>query len=240
MSGRRLVPRLAAGLLLATVALPGQASTAPVGELRFEVLLDGERIGYHRFRIDDRGDARVVESEARFDVRVLFLPVYRYHHRNTEVWRDGCLAEIRSETDANGEQFEVRGERAENAFRLQTREDTLQFRRDCPMTFAYWNRAFLDQRQLINSQTGELMEVDVRPVGDGSVAVGEREIAAEGYRLRNPDEGVDILVWYAKSDGRWLSLETALANGRLMRYLPAEPERLALGSPVYDAEGGGR
>jgi hypothetical protein len=236
----RLVPQLAAGLLLASLALPGQASTGPAGELRFEVLLDGEPIGYHRFRIDDSGETRVVESEASFDVRVLFIPVYRYRHQNTEVWRDGCLAEIRSQTDANGEQFEVRGERAENAFRLQTQGDTLEVRRDCPMTFAYWNRDFLAQRQLINSQTGELVGVEVRPVGQGSVTVGDRQVAAEGYRLENPDEGIDILVWYAASDGRWLSLETSLANGRAMRYVPADPERLALGSPASAMEGGGR
>lgn len=228
---------LAAGVLLTLAVMPAQANSPVYDELRFEVLLDDQPIGFHRFRIDRSGDVQRVESEAQFDVRVLFVPVYSYRHQNTEVWRDGCLAAIRSQTDANGEQYRVQGEREETTFTLRTHEATRQYGNDCLMTFAYWNRDFVKQRRLINTQTGDLVAVEVQPVAAGTVMVGDVAVPADGYRLRNPAEQVDILVWYAQSDSRWLSLETVLANGRVMRYLPAG-DRLASAADTPSATAG--
>jgi hypothetical protein len=49
----------------------------------------------------------------------------------------------------------------------------------------------------------------------------ERSVAADIYRLRNADEQIDISLWYARADGRWLSLESRVEGGRVIRYLPA-------------------
>ena len=95
-----------AALVVATPAL-GMAKSSAQDELTFEVSLDGQPIGMHRFRMAHDGATRVVESEALFDVRILRVPVYRYRHSNTEIWRNGCLKRIDSETDANGTPYAV-------------------------------------------------------------------------------------------------------------------------------------
>lgn len=40
-------------------------------------------------------------------------------------------------------------------------------------------------------------------------------------------QGVDITLRYDQADGRWLRLESALVNGRVMRYPLARPDQLA-------------
>ena len=85
----------------------GVASASAQDPLTFAVSLDDRPIGVHRFRIVDAGATRVVESDASFDVRILRIPVYRYRHRNTETWQNGCLKQIDSETDANGTPYAV-------------------------------------------------------------------------------------------------------------------------------------
>ena len=46
------------------------------------------------------------------------------------------------------------------------------------MTFAYWNPDFLSQRQLLNQQTGEYVDVEVEQLGTESLEVrGEAVIA---------------------------------------------------------------
>jgi len=55
------------------------------------VLVDDDKIGYRRFELADLGDERRVRSEAKFDVRLLFVNAFRYRRENTEIWSDGCF-----------------------------------------------------------------------------------------------------------------------------------------------------
>ena len=74
------------------------ASTQPQ-QWRFKVSLDGREIGFHDFVVSRQGNQRMVEISADFDVKILFINAYRYDHANSEIWKDGCLQQIRSETD---------------------------------------------------------------------------------------------------------------------------------------------
>ncbi len=227
---------------LALLPASATATSARVDELRFQVLLDDRAIGHHSFRILDQGSAQRIESLAEFDVRVLLVPLYRYRHENIEVWRDGCLEQINSQTDANGQSYQVAGHRRGAVFELGTQGQQQPQRREmgCIMSFAYWNRAFLAQPRLLNAQTGELVAVQVEPLGQQMLQLGGGEIAAEAFRVQAPAQDIDIRVWYALSDGRWLALESRVAGGRLLRYLPddsrmamaTEPQAAAADTPV--------
>jgi hypothetical protein len=219
-------------LLLAVVPLvllPYSASgtSGPVEELRFRVFLDDEPIGSHNVRIAEKDSTRTVESEASFDVRLLFVPVFSYRHSNTEIWRDGCLLQIDAQTDSNGKQYRVEGRKRGSAYRIGTDSATEAYPVNCLMSFAYWDRQMLQQERLLNAQTGEIVQVDIEPLGEKTLRLGDREIAADGYRIVARDRDVDIKVWYSRRDGSWLSLESRLKNGRLMRYLPAGTDLLA-------------
>ena len=52
----------------------------------FRALLDDAPIGYHRFTLTRQGEEGELKSEARFDVKVLFINAYRYVHDATERW----------------------------------------------------------------------------------------------------------------------------------------------------------
>ena len=223
---RVAITGLAAALAIASGATLGM-SQGPE-ELTFSVRLDDRPIGEHRFRIQENPDGRVVESEATFDVSVLFVPVFSYRHNNTEVWRDGCLSRIESETDSNGDRYKVDGRREAQAFAVETAEGTRTYAADCLMTFAYWDRRFLGQDRLLNAQTGEVVAVDVQPLGSERLTIAGIEVPTEAFRIRAVDEDLDIKVSYDERTGRWVSLESRLANGKLMRYLPAADERLAM------------
>lgn len=216
---------LAAAYLMITAAASA-AVPAAIDEMNFEVLLDDKRIGSHTFRIDRGGAEERVETEAAFDVKVLFVPVYSYRHSNTEVWRSGCLRKIRSQTDSNGDLYQVQGQELDRVFRVETRSETQAYAADCVMSFAYWNQQMLSQNRLLNAQTGELVDVDIRPLGAQRLSLAGREVEVDGYRIVSPAGRVDIKVYYRRSDGRWLSLESVLENGRVMRYVPASADRL--------------
>ena len=228
---RRLL--IGAAIALMTPGL-GFASTSAQDPLTFAVSLDDRPIGTHRFRIVDDGATRVVESAASFDVRILRVPVYRYRHRNTEIWRDGCLKQIESATDANGTRYAVDLSKTARGYTIATSTETRNYQADCLMSFAYWDRRFLRQNQLLNTQTGELIAVEIQPLGESLREIANRTLSVEGFRILAEPQNIDIQVFYDSMDGRWIALESVLENGRILRYVATADDRLAAVEPGSD------
>ena len=224
---------ISAAIVLATPGL-GVAAASTKDELTFAVSLDDKSIGMHRFRIADDGATRVVESEASFDVRILRVPVYRYRHRNTETWQNGCLKRIDSETDANGTPYAVDLSKTVMGYRIVTPGETQTYEGDCLMSFAYWDQRFLQQQRLLNTQTGELIAVEIQSLGESQREIANRMLSVEGFRILAKPQNIDIKVYYHRADGRWVALESVLENGRTLRYALAADNRLAAAERVSD------
>jgi hypothetical protein len=205
----------------------GVASTSAQDQLTFAVSLDDRPIGVHRFRIVEDGATRVVESTASFDVRILRVPVYRYRHRNTETWQNGCLQRIDSETDANGTPYAVDLSKTGMGYRIVTPSATQTYAGDCLMSFAYWDQRFLQQKRLLNTQTGELIAVEIQALGESLRKVANRTLSVEGFRILAKPEDMDIKIFYNSADGRWVALESLLENGRILRYVATADDQLA-------------
>jgi len=210
-----------------------------VREHRFNVLLDGKPIGEHRFVVRDLGGERRVSSEASFDVRMLFIPVYSYRHTNSESWRDGCLRRIESETDSNGKPYRVVGEDRGGEFTLSTQAGNRTYTGRCVMSFAYWDQQMLQQDRLLNAQTGELVDVEIDPLGSRPVELGEGSVVADVFRITSAsDDDIDINIFYEQETGQWLSLESVLENGRVMRYLPTDFGEVVMAGGESAGQGG--
>jgi hypothetical protein len=194
---------------------PVAANASVEQEWRFRVYLDDKPIGYHHFTISKAGDLEQVTTHARFDVEFLKISLFKYRHDNTERWSSQCLNSIASTTDQNGTLFSVDGSVTDTGFRLSSSagDTTLPA---CISTFAYWDKSFLQHERLLNSQTGEYLEVDVAELGEQSLMVGDASVAVNRYRLTA--DKIDIEVWYSGND-QWLGLQSTTDKGRLIRYI---------------------
>ena len=209
---RKLTAGILCGLSL-LVVLNSHASTEQ--QWRFRVYLDDREIGHHHFTLTQTGTQQRLATRAEFDVTFLKIPLFRYRHANVEHWNDNCLQRISSNTDQNGKQFHVEGMTTAGGFRISSNsgEHTLPA---CVSSFAYWDKSFLGQGRLLNSQTGEYVDVVVEYLGENPLAAGDTAIPARHYRLTADD--LDIEVWYSPDD-RWLALQSTTANGSRLRYV---------------------
>lgn len=222
-------PRFIITALLTMGLLSGvQANQADEDRWVFRVLLDSKEIGYHEFRVLGHPDDRQVEISAEFDVRILFISAYSYDHRNTERWSGDCLAGIEAFTNDNGDEFSVSGERAPEGFVVNTNQDSSRISSDCVRSFAYWNPVILESERLLNSQTGEIVDVQVRDEGPDTLNVGPHPIPARKYTLLMKDGPINL--WYSPGGQRWLALEAPAKGGRTIRYEPV----ILPGNPVGD------
>jgi hypothetical protein len=203
-------------LLILLVLSAGALMANQTQRYDFRVLLDDNEIGHHRFVVSERDAETTVTSEARFDVKFLFINAYTYTHANSETWQGDCLYAIDAATDDNGESLFVRGETVEQQLLLET-PDGRRHIEGCVRTFAYWDPQLLRAQRLLNAQTGELVDVDVRALGESTIEVRGKPVRAHHYRLSSDE--LDIDLWY--SDNRqWLALESTVGNGSRLRYQP--------------------
>jgi len=207
--------RMFATLVLATLTTSvSVAEDAAEQTLMFDVFLDGKKIGYHRFEIEGPRKNAAVRSEAKFDVKFLFVTAFSYRHTAEENWTGGCLDELEARTDSNGKELSVVGERTNNAFVIETGDSEAELP-ECVMSFAYWNPGFLDQSRLLNPQTGEYLEVEVEELGADVVRLDGRDIPARSVRITARQ--MDITLWYSEN-AEWLALESVAKGGRILRY----------------------
>jgi hypothetical protein len=194
--------------------LPLGAVAQSTRNWNFRVFLDNDPIGTQRFTLTPQGDERELHSEARFDVKVLFITAYRYRHEATERWQGDCLRSISSRTDDDGKLLSVKSQRESERLKIASTHgsETLE---GCVMTFAYWNPAILTQSRLLNPQTGAYEKVAVSLVADEVIDVRGQPTQARHYRITGPERPIDL--WYGV-DGDWLALQSTVAGGKRLSY----------------------
>jgi hypothetical protein len=220
------IQRLCAARASALVALAlggvGNAIAAtPLEDWSFTVRLDGKPIGTHRFVLTASGAGQNVNlsSEARFDVSLFGVPLFRYRHRVSERWVDGCLASIDAQTDDNGEATELRGRRESGRFALLVRKDGRSALASdeiggCLMSFAYWNPALAAQTRLLDAGSGRVEPVAIEAVTKVPADLMQAVTPARGLRIVGLTHPID--VWY--EGDRWVGLDTEVAGGRRLSY----------------------
>ena len=184
----------------------------------FKVYLDDKEIGFHNFSMVHKDEHHEIYSSARFDVKFLFINAYSYKHDNVERWHGQCLSSINAVTDDNGDLYNVSGEADNEAFIVNSTENNNEKQNKylpCIKTFAYWDPDFLKETTLLNSQTGEMIEVDSKFIGNETLRHNGKEVVAKRYRLDGKDLQIDL--WYSVDD-HWLALESLTEGGRVVRY----------------------
>ncbi len=209
-------------LALTTTALHPSVIAAPEEHAwNFRVFLNDSPIGQHRFTLRRDGEDAELRSEARFEVKLLFISAYRYAHTAVERWRGNCLTGMTARTDDDGKKLSVdaaatfaASAQQGNGLAVSTGSGR-QPLDGCVMSFAYWNPALLKQERLLNAQTGEHEAVKISDSGDERIVVRGVPVTARRYRIAGSKNPIDI--WYSASR-EWLALESTLEGGRRLRY----------------------
>ena len=209
---RKSIAAVSACMLISTA----DATSEPMAKAwEFNVALDGKPIGSHTFELQQDGSKQVLTTEARFDVKFLFVTAFRYRHQNTEIWDDGCLSSIDAATNSNGDRLAVNGALGEGKFDVTSAKGVSSLPA-CVQTFAYWNPRILDAEQLLNSQTGEYENVRAVYEGPDQIVVAGSTVDAFRYRLSA--RAGDITLWYSTDETTWLGLEAPAKGGRKLTY----------------------
>jgi len=195
----------ATSLGLAAVSWPGTAVSSEnelghSGSLLFTAYRNGSRLGFHRIDFSRSGERLVVDIEIVFDVKLAFIPFYRYRHKNREIWAEGQLMSLDTETDDNGTDYRVKAVREDNHILVDGSEGRLKFPGDT-LTTSYWDEQGIERGEWVDTQRGKLARSTVIKMPAEPVLAGGRTVMATRYDL---DGDISCSLWYA--DGRWVRL----------------------------------
>ena len=213
------IKRFCNGLLVVLLVVTGQPVMADESDRwLFRVFLDDREIGVHEFSVTDQQGVRHVEIAAEFDVKILFFNAYSYDHRNQESWIGDCLNKIDARTNDNGAQSTISGQSSENGFVVSVNQEPARIGSRCVRSFAYWNPVILESDALLNSQTGEVVDVTIREHGAVTLEIGQNRVPAEKFTIEMQDGPIHL--WYSPGARHWLALEAETEGGRKLRYVP--------------------
>ncbi len=196
--------------LAASMMEPAYANTDTRQTWFFDVKIDGKDVGYHKFTTNRDEDGFDVRAQAEFRYKILGVTVFSYEHEVTEQYDPNmCLRSIASETRTNGDIQRLQGSSNASSFVLVTDTESV-VEESCLITFAYWSPSLLSRQQLLNGQTGDLVEISV-----AQLTPPDERLSRNAYALTG--EMIDITLGY-DTQGNWQTLESTLGNGRILTY----------------------
>ena len=188
------LPRFASSAV--AILLPDQAANR-----RFSIFYKGDRIGAHTISFSAATGQTRVTTEIDLVVKALFFTVFAYSHCSEEIWRDGRLISLTSETVEHGETLHVAGAATPQGFRVVSKAGPFIAASGALTSNSLWTPAVLEQDTVIDAQHGGVIGVSVRKLADEQIVLAGRTIRTTRYRFITPYLAGSI--WYDDSS-RWV------------------------------------
>ncbi len=193
---KRTVSAIMAGLFVQYAAL----SAAYAGEiLNFQVLKDGEPIGYEKVEITPTATGRTVTVETLTDVRVLFLR-FHYDHQRTEQWVGDELLTVETTTNDDGTHYTWQASYEQDCYTLGGKGVGKRDACDAAWPLTLWQESVTAKTDLYSVINAEPYAVQTKKVGEETVMIENRETPAIHYVMSGD---VERDLWYG-TDGKLL------------------------------------
>ncbi|MCH2273582.1 MULTISPECIES: DUF6134 family protein [Thalassospira] len=187
---------LAAGL----IGSLGAISSAHADEtLNYQVLKDGEPIGFETVEITDTPDGYTAAITTRTDVKVLFLQ-FQYGHSRLEKWRNDQLVSVDTDTNDDGSPYTYKAEYEGDCFEVAGKGVAKRDACDGAWPLTLWREEVTTKTSLYSVINAEPYAVTTRKTGTETLAINNREIPATHYVMTGD---VQRDLWYG-DDGRLL------------------------------------
>ena len=187
-------------LLIAGTAY-AQSASAQSQTFDFKIYRGSGEIGTHVVKVVEEGNRTTTEVDINLKVKVAFITLYTYEHRATEIREDGKLISLSSKTDDNGTKYWTEAIREGDEIKSKSNEGEFTLPGHVIPT-TYWSYQTASQSEFLDSQTGQLWQLQIEKMGVENVTTLGGEIKATRYQMSG-DQNLDI--WYT-DEGNWVKL----------------------------------
>ena len=180
--------------------------------IAYKVLRKGKKFGTHSVRFTRDGDVLTATTDVELEAGFGPIKVFSYRLNATETWKDGTLVKLSGDVDDDGKEGDVEAKRADDKLTVSG----TKYQGEAPggiIPASHWNFAQMQSTQLLSTEDGELLDINVTNQGRDIVQVAGQDIEATRYLM---DSDIDVTLWY-DTDGRWVKLAFE-ARGQDIEY----------------------
>lgn len=131
------------------------------GNREFKVIWRGMNVGYSRIKVSADGFTFKAEIDVNLSVRILGVTFYSYSLKNSEFWEQGQLIKLESESQENDKKKKLKIFREKNILKIEGRKFTGKVSEEVATT-SYFTSDFLSRKVWINTDSGELINVNFK------------------------------------------------------------------------------
>ena len=215
LTRRQAAALVGGGIAAGAIGRREPAAAAPA-DMLFDVFRKGDRIGTHAIRFSP-GRWRPARSTSRLEltVKIAFITVYRYEQTGQDDWQDDVLVRTRIDTNDDGKDTLVVAEARDGKLVVEGPTGTYKTSLGSMTDLSFWNEAITRGPPVIDSQTGELIKIAVKPDATSASSVRGQMSAARRFTMA-ATKGRSGTVWY--DDAGNLVKAIVLTRGETLAY----------------------
>jgi Domain of unknown function (DUF6134) len=188
---------------------------ASSADRRFTVLYKGSKIGTHTVLYSPGNDETHIDTDINLSASFLGIKVFAYRHRSEEIWRDGRIISLKSETLESGETLLVEGTAIPEGFRVVSKNGPFIASATTLTSNSQWTPAVLQQDTVVDAGHGGIIGISSHKVGDEQFLVAGQEIPTTRYKVVTPFLAGDI--WYDENN-LWVGGEFESKGKKKYKY----------------------
>ena len=196
---------LVLGIILILLNLPLSAQVFPIPEdkeVSFDVIRKNKVIGNLTTKFIFNEKDLILHSVLNIEVKVLFIPAYKFFQETKETWRNGNFIAIDGFTNFEDDrEYKIDGIDEDNFFRVTGMDGLLELDENI-MPLNYWNKQMLKEEEVFDTQKGIVRKIEVQKLEDEKIKINKTKIEAEKFIFNasiNPkDKGPfpEYTLWY--------------------------------------------
>src|SRR3954470_13844537 len=180
--GRRQAVALAGGGMAALGFGKHAAATAPT-DLQLNVFRQASPIAAHVSPFAQTGGTWQVASEVDLRVKVAFITVYSYRQTSNDDWEDEVLVRSRIQTNDDGKETSVEAEARDGKLAVQGPAGSYTTPLGAMTDISFWNEAITRGPALVDSQSAELIKIQVEAATREQIEVRGQPINARRFSM---------------------------------------------------------
>jgi len=185
--------------------LPLVAQVFPIpddNKVSFDVIRKKKIIGNLTTKFINDEENLILHSVLDIDVKILFIPAYKFFQETKETWKNDNFISINGFTDFEDDrEYKIDGKDEDGVFRVTGMDGLLELDENI-VPLNYWNKQMLEEEEVFDTQKGIVRKITVKKLKKEKVKINDSKVEAEKYTFnatKNPkDKGPfpEYTLWY--------------------------------------------
>ena len=173
-------------LIIITILLilPSITSAFPIPDdkkVSFDVVRKNKIIGNLTTKFIEDKENLVLHSVLDINVKILFIPAYKFFQETKETWHNKNFVSIDGFTDFEDDrEYKIKGEDTEGLFRVTGMDGPLELDENI-IPLNYWNKGILKEIELFDTQKGIVRNISVKQLKDEKIKINQSKLLTEKY-----------------------------------------------------------